>query len=301
VALLWHRRGLGRNQPLMTDLISLDNQLSEYEKTIKEVGIQAIWLIGEQLLKAKERIIEITGDGRAPGFSAWAENKIGFNERTIRRYIKAFQENLNDPALIWGNKKLRTLTSETFEQSDTCTISDLYTLIDQCKTFGTIYADPPWQYGNQATRAATSNHYDTLMPDEIAELPISQLTNENAHLHLWTTNAFLFECPNIMESWGFEWKSSFVWVKQQMGIGNYWRVSHEFLLLGVKGSLPFMAKDEKSWIELPRGKHSSKPEEIVDKIERVSPGPYLELFGRRTRKNWTVWGNQIPKQSFLEM
>jgi len=278
-----------------------DNQLSEYEKTIKEVGIQAIWLIGEQLLKAKERIIEITEDKRAPGFIGWAEDKFGFKKRAVARYIKAFEEEIENPKLIWGHEKSESPATPISQNPDTCTIPDLYTLIEQGKTFGTIYSDPPWAYDNQRTRAATSNHYDTLSPEEIAELPISQLTNENAHLHLWTTNAFLFECPAIMEAWGFEWKSAFVWVKQQMGIGNYWRVSHEFLLLGVKGSLPFMAKDEKSWIELPRGKHSAKPEEIVDKIERVSPGPYLELFGRRTRENWTVWGNQIPKQAFLKM
>jgi len=184
---------------------------------------------------------------------------------------------------------------------ETCTIDDLHKLIDANKTFSTIYADPPWAYDNQGTRAATSRHYLSLSPDKIAQLPINQLTNEKAHLHLWTTNAFLFECPKIIEAWGFEYKGAFIWVKPQMGIGNYWRVSHEFLLLGIKGSLTFQDKKQKSWLELRRGKHSQKPEEIADIIEKVSPGPYLELFGRRERKNWTVWGNQIPKQAFLKM
>lgn len=184
---------------------------------------------------------------------------------------------------------------------ETCTIQDLYSLIEAGKTFSTIYADPPWEYSNQATRASTSKHYKTMTLKEIAKLPIRKLTTKNAHLHLWTTNAFLFDCPYIMQAWGFEYKSIFVWVKPQMGIGNYWRVSHEFLLLGVRGSLTFQSREQMSWRELRRGRHSQKPEEIADVIEKVSPGPYLELFGRRERKNWTVWGNEIPKQAFLKM
>lgn len=183
---------------------------------------------------------------------------------------------------------------------ETCTIKDLYSLIEAGKTFSTIYADAPWQYSNQATRASTDKHYETMTPEQIAELPISQLTDDKAHLHLWTTNAFLFECPGIMEAWGFEYKGVFVWVKPQMGIGNYWRVSHEFLLLGVKGSLTFQNREQMSWLELPRGKHSVKPEEVADVIEKVSLGPYLELFGRRQRKGWTVWGNEIERRLFDE-
>lgn len=203
---------------------------------------------------------------------------------------------------IYVRKKMdrKRSTIETPRNFDTCTIKDLYSLIEAGKAFSTIYADPPWQYSNQATRASTDKHYETMTPEQIAELPISQLTNDKAHLHLWTTNAFLFECPAIMEAWGFEYKGVFVWVKSQMGIGNYWRVSHEFLLLGVKGSLTFQNREQMSWLELPRGKHSVKPEEVVDKIEKVSPGPYLELFGRRQRKGWTIWGDEIERRLFDE-
>ncbi len=181
---------------------------------------------------------------------------------------------------------------------DTCAVSDLQTLIDSGKKFGTIYADPPWPYGNQATRASTDNHYPTMTLDDIAALPVSQLTAEQAHLHLWTTNGFLFESKAIIEAWGFEYKSCFVWIKPQMGIGNYWRLSHEFLLLGVKGKLTFSEHNEMSWLEHDRIGHSCKPEVVREIIERVSPGPYLELFGRRTTDHWTVWGNEIERTIF---
>jgi N6-adenosine-specific RNA methylase IME4 len=166
------------------------------------------------------------------------------------------------------------------------------------RTFGTIYADPPWKYGNQGTRAATSNHYDTMTVDEIAAMPIADLAAEKSHLHLWTTNAFLFDAKQIIEDWGFTYKSCFLWVKPQMGIGNYWRISHEFMLLGVRGSLTFQSKSEKSWMELPREGHSVKPHPVRECIERASPGPYLELFGRKPVAGWTVYGNQIESRLF---
>lgn len=178
--------------------------------------------------------------------------------------------------------------------SDTCTIEDLNLLVQAGTKFGTIYADPPWLYGNQGTRAATGNHYDGMTVAEICALPIEELAHTDSHLHLWTTNAFLHDAFRVMAEWGFEYKSCFVWVKPQMGIGNYWRVSHEFMLFGVRGKAPFANRGLKSWAEIPRGKHSAKPQEVRRMIETASPGPYLELFGREEAENWTVWGNQVP-------
>ncbi len=180
-----------------------------------------------------------------------------------------------------------------------CTVTDLAELGKAGRKFGTIYADPPWAYGNQATRAATDNHYPTMTVEDIAALPVGDLAADQSHLWLWTTNGFLFECPQIFAAWGFEFKSSYVWVKPQIGIGNYLRNSHEFLLLAVRGGLVGAATDVKSWGEFNRQEHSAKPDRIrVDVLERVSPGPRLELFGRKTSPGWTVWGNQIERNLF---
>ena len=183
-------------------------------------------------------------------------------------------------------------------ERETCVISDLYELIEQGKKFGTIYADPPWKYSNQGTRAATDNHYETLTPDEIAAFPIKDLIADHAQLHLWTTNAFLFETQKILEAWGFEYKDIFVWVKPQMGLGNYWRVSHELMVLGVRGDVPFLDHTQRSWIKERRTTHSTKPESVRRIVEKVSPGPFLELFGRRTTEGWVVWGNEIERTLF---
>jgi N6-adenosine-specific RNA methylase IME4 len=174
--------------------------------------------------------------------------------------------------------------------------TDIHALVASGQKFGTIYADPPWLYSNQGTRAATSNHYGGMTVDEICALPIGELALPKSHLHLWTTNAFLFECPKIFAAWGFEFKSSFIWVKSQLGIGNYWRNSHEIMLLAVRGGQTGISKSEKSWLECSRGAHSSKPDMVRERIERLSPGPFLELFGRRAVPGWMVFGNQVIQE-----
>ncbi len=159
--------------------------------------------------------------------------------------------------------------------------------------FGCIYADPPWQYANQGTRASTNNHYGTMTVKDIEYLPVADIVAPKAHLHLWVTNAFLQDGFKIMEAWGFEFKSTFVWVKPQMGMGNYWRNSHEIMLTGTRGGQTAIGKAEMSWLECRRGAHSAKPDMVRDRIRNLSPGPYLEMFGRRSVEGWTVFGNEV--------
>lgn len=181
---------------------------------------------------------------------------------------------------------------------DTMTTNSLETLVGR-KRFGCLYVDPPWIYDNQATRASTGNHYDGLTVDKICALPVPELVKKDAHLHLWVTNAFLFEAPRIFEAWGFEFRSSFVWVKPQMGIGNYWRNSHEILLTAIRGNAKrFDNRGLMSWGRFDRTRHSAKPEQIRGFIEQASLGPFLELFGRRRVEGWTVFGNQIDRDLF---
>jgi N6-adenosine-specific RNA methylase IME4 len=159
---------------------------------------------------------------------------------------------------------------------------------------GTVYADPPWRYGNQTTRAATGKHYKTMSTKDLRTMPIETLVQPKAHLHLWTTNGFIGEAIALIGAWGFEYKSCFVWCKPSMGIGNYWRVSHEFLLLGVRGGATFANRSLRSWAELPRAEHSRKPEIVRKWIESASPGPdRLELFGRRAAHGWGVFGDEV--------
>lgn len=223
----------------------------------------------------------------------------------------------------WSQKELRRRVAQVRNTakiigaedpaSTYCKVDSLYRLIEKGVKFGAIYADPPWRYDNQGTRAATGNHYKAeldenevetqpaagMSVDELCALPVRELAGDDAHLHLWTTNAFLFECPKIFEAWGFEFRSSFVWAKPQMGIGNYWRNSHEFLLTAIRGDAKrFNDRRLMSWLQCDRGIHSAKPEQVRSYIERASHGPYLEMFARRRARNWVVWGNQIEQNLF---
>ena len=135
---------------------------------------------------------------------------------------------------------------------------------------------------------------------EIAALPVADLAAKRSHCHLWTTNAFLPAAFDLLKAWGFDYKSCFVWVKPQMGIGNYWRVSHEFLLLGVRGSIPFKDKGLRSWLEVERSDHSIKPDKVRHFIEMASPGPRLEMFVRRAVNGWTVWGDGVSRDLFTQ-
>jgi N6-adenosine-specific RNA methylase IME4 len=180
------------------------------------------------------------------------------------------------------------------------TVRELQQLIDEGHKFPTIYADPPWSYENKASRGAADNHYPTMSLDDICAEPVSDLAEENAHLHLWTTNGFLREAFEVIDAWGFRYKSCFVWIKDDIGMGNYWRVSHEFLLLGVRGRLRFCDRSQPSWKLCPRRVHSHKPEAVRMLIEKVSPGPYLELYGRHELPNseWTIYGNEVERRLF---
>lgn len=179
-------------------------------------------------------------------------------------------------------------------------VDDLHSLVAAGRRFSTIYADPPWPYRNESSRGAAINHYPVISLDDLRSLPVTELLETNAHLHLWTTNAFLREALDLIESWGFRYRSTFVWAKEQLGMGNYWRVSHEFLLLGVRGHLRFRDQTRRSWIVARRGRHSRKPDRVRELVESVSPPPYLELFGREELPDslWTVYGNQVERRLF---
>jgi N6-adenosine-specific RNA methylase IME4 len=266
-------------------------------------AVQYAIACGEELLTVKASV----GHGR---FGEWC-NGLSFSYDTARKYMQAAKRapqigndvtNLSLTGLLAATKAQRKQArkAEVIDIADAATVTtaDLAALSSRAMKFGCIYADPPWQYSNQGTRGATGDHYAGMSVDEIAALPIRELAADNAHLHFWTTNAFLFDSHRIMEAWGFTYKSVFVWVKPQIGMGNYWRVSHEFLLFGVRGSCPFQDRTLRSWGEFKRGKHSAKPDEIRHLIERASPGPRLELFARRSSPGWCSWGNEIARDVF---
>jgi N6-adenosine-specific RNA methylase IME4 len=165
-------------------------------------------------------------------------------------------------------------------------------------TFATVVIDPPWAYGDRLmsgrvrTRGA-ANHYAVMAYGELRDLRVADVAAADAHLYLWTTNAFMAEALVLMRAWGFHQKTILTWVKPQIGMGHYYRNNTEHVLFGVRGKLRTLRRDTPTAFLAPRGRHSAKPAAFYDLVERMSPGPYLELFARAARPGWTVIGNEI--------
>lgn len=172
--------------------------------------------------------------------------------------------------------------------------------------FGAILADPPWRFTNRTGKVAPEHkrlaRYPTLTFRQIRKIPVADVAAEKCHLYLWVPNALLAEGLNVMESWGFAYKTNLIWHKIRKdgepdgrGVGFYFRNTTEIILFGTRGKLRTLkpGRSQVNIIKTRKREHSRKPDELYQIIETCSPGPYLELFARGKRKNWTLWGNQV--------
>lgn len=157
--------------------------------------------------------------------------------------------------------------------------------------FATLVADPPWRYANTRTRAAAAGHYPTMTVAQVCAL--TPPAADDAHCYLWVTNGFLREGFEVLDAWGFDYKTTLTWCKPQIGLGNYFRNATEHVLFGVRGRLDLLRRDTPTWFEARRAGHSAKPPEFYDLVMACSPGPRLELFARTPRKGWKAWGNEL--------
>ena len=158
--------------------------------------------------------------------------------------------------------------------------------------FATILVDPPWP------AQSGENHYRTMSLARIKALPVGALAARDAHLWLWTTNALLPTAYEVAEAWGFTVRSPLTWVKFRLGLGGRYQLRNatEQLLFCTRGKAPLGSRSQPTWFNAPVTEHSRKPAEQFAIIERVSPGPYLELFARRrpeSNQPWAVWGDQV--------
>jgi N6-adenosine-specific RNA methylase IME4 len=166
--------------------------------------------------------------------------------------------------------------------------------------YRTIVADPPWHvkagprsFHDQGERSRLLA-YPTLSVAEIATLPVGGFAAVDAHLYLWTINAYVEDAFMVARAWGFKPSTLLVWCKapKGRGMGGTFGLSTEFVLFARRGTLAAKERCSRSWFQWTRGGHSQKPEAFLDLVESVSPGPYLELFARRNRLGWDTWGNE---------
>jgi N6-adenosine-specific RNA methylase IME4 len=186
--------------------------------------------------------------------------------------------------------------------------SDLLNFAQERK-FSTILADPPWQFQNRTGKVAPEhrrlNRYETMTLDDILGLPVRAISADTSHLYLWVPNALLLEGLKVMEAWGFQYKTNIIWHKVRKdggpdgrGVGFYFRNVTEMVLFGVRGKNArtlAAGRRQVNFLATRKREHSRKPDEFYPLAEACSPGPFLELFARGTRKGWTTWGNQADE------
>jgi N6-adenosine-specific RNA methylase IME4 len=177
------------------------------------------------------------------------------------------------------------------------------------RKFSTVLADPPWQFQNRTGKMAPEHkrlsRYPTMALQEIKDLPVEAIVNDTAHLYLWVPNALLADGLQVMEHWGFTYKTNLIWYKirkdggpDRRGVGFYFRNVTEMILFGVRGKNARTlqpGRSQENIISTQKREHSRKPDEQYEIIESCSPGPYIELFARGPRKGWFGWGNQAEE------
>lgn len=171
--------------------------------------------------------------------------------------------------------------------------------------YSTILADPPWRFLNRTGKVAPEHgrlkRYETMSTEEICKMPVQTHASNPSHLYLWVPNALLREGLDVMEAWGFTYKTNIIWYKVRKdggpdgrGVGFYFRNVTEILLFGIRGKMRTLAPGRRqvNIFASRKREHSRKPTGIYNIIEDCSPGPFLELFAREPRKGWDHWGDE---------
>lgn len=174
----------------------------------------------------------------------------------------------------------------------------------------TVVIDPPWnERGGGKSKRGADKHYPLLSTPEIVQTIYScEYWNQiepHAHLYMWVTNNFLIDGLEVVKALGFTYKTNFVWLKNSMGLGQYFRGQHEICLFATRGSRPTQPRTDRrdisSVLIAPKSRHSEKPLSSYDLIESRSKGRYLEIFARRKISDqWIAWGNEINDVDTIE-
>jgi N6-adenosine-specific RNA methylase IME4 len=168
----------------------------------------------------------------------------------------------------------------------------------QPKLYQVIYADPPWAYRNKKTGGSMISgaeaKYQTMTQQQICSMKLP--VDKNAVLFLWATVPLMREAFEVLDAWGFQYKTMITWRKiMSLGMGYWFRGQCEHLLLGVHGKVKAFRVQEPNFLQTKVLRHSEKPEEFRQLIERATielPNK-LELFARKPSVGWDVYGNEV--------
>ncbi|MDE4007326.1 MT-A70 family methyltransferase [Glaesserella parasuis] len=195
-------------------------------------------------------------------------------------------------------------------------LDDIYPNLPDEK-YDIIYADPPWDYGGkmQYDKSSIKSEnvdfkkdifissaefkYPTLKLKDLKQLDVNSISSENCLLFMWATGPHLSNAVELGIAWGFEYKTiAFVWDKMIHNPGRYTLSQTELCLVFKKGKIPSPrgARNIRQLVSVKRGKHSEKPEQVIDGITKMFPEQKkIELFARKNYIGWDNWGLEIPE------
>lgn len=198
--------------------------------------------------------------------------------------------------------------------------ADIPAMVSECirslvgTLYATIYMDSPWpERGGGKSKRGADRHYPLMTVRKIAALPIGEIAAPDAHLWSWATSNYLADAIDCGRAWGFRYigcrpwvkaepqywgeRQQDIWIPQAPGLGQYMRCDAEFLLLFVRGKAMVPKWKPRQTIYAPRGRHSAKPDCVRRDIEKMSPGPRIELFARERHEGWAAWGNEVQSDA----
>ena len=181
----------------------------------------------------------------------------------------------------------------------------LETSPDRKMKYQVIYSDPPWDYKGQKQHTGkkgkpsggAESHYRTLSLKQLKRLDINSIADMDCILFMWATSPHLDQAIELLKEWGFKWATiGFVWNKCRVNPGFYTMSQCEICLIGKKGKIPQPrgARNIRQLVNWPREKHSKKPDEVRNRIEKMFPTQRkIELFARNKNDGWDIWGNEL--------
>jgi N6-adenosine-specific RNA methylase IME4 len=281
---------------------------------LKAAGLVAKAAPGNQytgpVLQENRSIVTLAYLGADKKFSVRAQRLASISDRALQAQLAGWRTRIERGAgrvttdILKAHQQEQRRAAHAVSTFGGGSVDDLHRLAASGFRAATILADPPWKFITHSKRGegrSANQHYRTDTLELIKALPAAQLAAPHAALFMWMVDWCPDAALEVIKAWGFEHKTTaFTWAKQHesgegwhMGQGYWTRANPEACWLATRGNPKRLYADVRQLIVAPVMEHSRKPDEAHDRIERLTEGPYLELYARRERRAWMTWGDEI--------